>query len=146
MGYDVCKSDAGVYVRCSVDGGKSYVLIYVDDLLIVSKGMSEIDRVKGRLKADFTIHSLVEKFGLDLESVGPDTPMTKDFVTSQSSAPRDGSDSIGAGSVLPPGHGYCELIGSLLYIANTTRPDIAQAVGVLLCHLQQHIGTKPSVC
>jgi hypothetical protein len=28
MGYDVCKSDAGVYVRCSVDGGKSYVLIY----------------------------------------------------------------------------------------------------------------------
>jgi hypothetical protein len=22
MGYDVCKSDAGVYVRCSVDGGK----------------------------------------------------------------------------------------------------------------------------
>jgi hypothetical protein len=47
MGYDVCKSDAGVYVRCSVDGGKSYVLIYVDDLLIVSKGMSEIERVKG---------------------------------------------------------------------------------------------------
>jgi hypothetical protein len=75
--------------------------------------MSEIDRVKGLLKADFTIHdlgevkdflgcqvvrdrekglislscipnidSLVEKFGLDLESVGPDTPMTKDFVTS----------------------------------------------------------------
>jgi transposase InsO family protein len=38
MGYDVCKSDAGVYVRCSVDGGKSSVLIYVDDLLIVSKG------------------------------------------------------------------------------------------------------------
>jgi hypothetical protein len=27
MGYDVCKSDAGVYVRCSVDGGKSYVVV-----------------------------------------------------------------------------------------------------------------------
>ena len=39
MGYEVCKSNAGVYVRCSEDGGKSYVLIYVDDLLIASKGM-----------------------------------------------------------------------------------------------------------
>jgi hypothetical protein len=162
MGYVVCKSDAGVYVRCCEDGGKSYVLIYVDDLLIVSKGMSEVERVKELLKKEFTIHdlgevkdflgcqvmrdrekglislscipkidALVEKFGLDLESVGPDTPMTKDFVMSQMPAPKDGSDSIGAGSVLPPGHRYCELVGSLLYIANTTRPDISQAVGVL---------------
>ncbi len=26
---------------------------------------------------------------------------------------------------------YCELIGSLLFIDNTTRPDVAQAIGVL---------------
>jgi hypothetical protein len=162
MGYEVCKRDAGVYVRCSPDGGKSFVLIYVDDLLIASKGMSEIERVKGLLKKEFTIHDLgevkdflgcqvmrdrdkglislscipkidilVDKFGLDLESLGPDTPMTKDFVTTQRPAPLDGSDDIGAGSILPPGNRYCELVGSLLYIANTTRPDISQAVGVL---------------
>jgi hypothetical protein len=162
MGYEVCKSDAGIYVKCSVDGGKSFVLIYVDDLLIVSKGMGEIERVKGLLKQEFTIHdlgevkdflgcqvmrdrdkglislscipkidALVEKFGLDLESLGPDTPMTKDFVATQRPVSKDNSDSIGAGSILPPGNRYCELVGSLLYIANTTRPDIAQAVGVL---------------
>jgi hypothetical protein len=36
------------------------VFIYDDDLLIISKKMSEIDRVKGLLKADFTIHDLGE--------------------------------------------------------------------------------------
>jgi hypothetical protein len=54
MGYEVCKSDDGVSVRCSPDGGKSFVLIYVDDLLIASKGMSEIERVKGLLMKEFT--------------------------------------------------------------------------------------------
>jgi hypothetical protein len=37
----------------------------------------------------------------------------------------------GAGVPLEPGHRYCQLIGSLLYIANATRPDIASSVGVL---------------
>eukprot|EP00884_Botryococcus_braunii_P016747 jgi/Botrbrau1/3756/Bobra.0363s0033.1 len=130
--------------------------------------MSEIDRVKGVLKKDITVHglgevkdfiwckvirdidkgfisltcipkidALVEKFGfgqrmaMDLESKEVDTPMTKDFVIFQRPALRDGSESIGAGSPLRPRHRYCEQVGSLLYIANTTRPDIAQAVGVL---------------
>lgn len=36
MGYEVCKSDAGVYVRTDENNETSYMLVYVDDLLIVS--------------------------------------------------------------------------------------------------------------
>ena len=52
----------------------------------------------------------------------------------QSSLPQPtgiGEDVIGSCTVLPEGNRYPELIGSLQYLSNTTRPDISQAVGVL---------------
>jgi hypothetical protein len=42
-----------------------------------------------------------------------------------------GGEQVGAGTPLPEGHRYLELVGSLQYLATTTRPDRAQAVGVL---------------
>jgi hypothetical protein len=77
------------------------------------------------------IGALCEKFGVNAESPSVDTPMSKDFVVYAQPQVSVGDTSLGCGTPLPPGHRYCELIGSLLYIANTTRPDIAQAVGVL---------------
>ncbi len=43
MRYGACKSDAGVYVKAQGNIEKSYILVYVDDLLIVSMGMDEIN-------------------------------------------------------------------------------------------------------
>jgi hypothetical protein len=57
--------------------------------------------------------------------------MQKDFCPTLLPLSGERKDALGAGVALEPGNRYCELIGSLLYIANTTRPDIAQAVGVL---------------
>jgi hypothetical protein len=42
-----------------------------------------------------------------------------------------GEDRVGSGTELPEGNRYAELVGSLQYLANTTRPDIAQSVGLL---------------
>jgi len=162
MGYEVSKSDAGVYIKRHEDGELSYMLVYVDDLLIVAMGAEEIVQVKRELLASFKIHdlgevkdflgcqiqrdrenlclslscvpkidALCEKFGVSVESRSVDTPMSKDFVVSALPQVTVGDTSFGSGTLLPPGHRYCELVGSLLYIANTTRPDIAQAVGVL---------------
>jgi hypothetical protein len=60
MGYTVCKSDAGVYIRRAPDGNLSFILVYVDDLLIVARVISEIEWGKELLKKDFTIHDLGE--------------------------------------------------------------------------------------
>jgi hypothetical protein len=162
MGYGVCKSDAGVYIKTDSQGLKSYILVYVDDLLIISKAKQEIDECKTKLLLDFKIHdlgevkdflgcqirrnreghciyisctpkieALAEKFGVELEGKGADTPMSKDFVQTKFCVSETESERVGAGTPLAPGHRYCELLGSMLYIANTTRPDIAHAVGVL---------------
>jgi hypothetical protein len=51
--------------------------------------------------------------------------------TAATHTPGLGKDNAGSGVALPEGHRYLELIGSLQFLATTTRPDTAQAVGVL---------------
>jgi hypothetical protein len=139
-----------------------FVLVYVDDLLIINKYLSPIEHFKALLQVKFSIHdlgevkdflgcqitrdrkrrviyiscipkieALLEKFGDSDSGRVIETPMQKDFCPTARSASTSDAEGIGAGTPLEPGTRYCELIGSLLYIANTTRPDISQAVGVL---------------
>jgi hypothetical protein len=162
LGFVACKSDAGVYVRKREGEKPLFILVYVDDLLIICKDLSLVEWFKELLKSNFTIHdlgevkdflgcqvrrnrqdrqisiscipkieALLEKFGVSDSGRVVDTPMHKGFVPTRMPFSEDEHDGSGAGVPLDPGHRYCELIGSLLYIANTTRPDIAQAVGVL---------------
>jgi hypothetical protein len=162
LGFEACKSDAGVYVRRKSGEEPMYILVYVDDLLIVSKDIRQVNWFKDLLRSKFTIHdlgevkdflgcqvrrvrseklisiscipkieALLEKFGVSEGGRVVDTPMQKDFCPTLLPLSGEGKDALGAGVALEPGNRYCELIGSLLYIANTTRPDIAQAVGVL---------------
>jgi hypothetical protein len=57
--------------------------------------------------------------------------MCKSFVPTELPQGKVGEDDVGSGTPLPEGHRYLELIGSLQYLANTTRPDISQAVSLL---------------
>jgi hypothetical protein len=162
MGFKACKSDAGVYVRQRKGEEPMFVLVYVDDLLIVSKDLTLIVNFKALLQTKFSIHdmgevkdflgcqisrdrkrrvlyiscipkieALLDKFGVSESGRVIETPMQKDFCPTARPADPEGEERSGAGVPLEPSNRYCELVGSLLYIANTTRPDIAQAVGVL---------------
>ena len=81
-----------------------------------------------RVSCQHKIDELCEKFGLDGNTRPVLSASSKSFVNSKHPQTEDGE---GAGVPLEPGNRYCELIGSLLYIANATRPDIAYSVGVL---------------
>ncbi len=159
-GFKSCMSDAGIYVTTNHGEDPVYLALFVDDMLIVCKQLERVLAFKETLGKEFDLHdlgevkdflgcqvvrdrekrvirmssgpkidALVEKFGLDGETRSVESPMSKSFLpTAQSGDPHSGG---GAGVPLEPGNRYCELIGSLLYLANTTRPDISQAVGVL---------------
>jgi len=52
--------DACVYFKHLKDGGWVYLLLYVDDMLIVSKDKAEINSLKLKVKAEFEMKDLGE--------------------------------------------------------------------------------------
>jgi hypothetical protein len=96
---------------------------------------SEVKRVreKGVLVITNThkIRDLAQSFGIDEGGRVYSTPMCKSFVATEQPQGEGAEEVVGSGTKLPDGHRYLELIGSLQYLANTTRPDISQAVSLL---------------
>lgn len=162
-GFDACKSDPALFINRSDVDSPIYMLVYVDDLLIMGKNASKIDNVKSSLKETFSIHDLGEvrnflgseikvnkemhtlkmtnvkkiedlarEYGVPETGNTVETPMATGFVpTANTHTSGLGKEMLGSGVPLPEGHRYLELIGSLQFLATTTRPDIAQAIGVL---------------
>ena len=127
------------------------VLLYVDDLLIGSKDLDRIIRTKRELKSKFKmkdlgqvrdilgmridregqtgsirlsqkryIEELLEKFNMkDCKSMATSMEVNERFVN-ESESKEDMQHKP-----------YRELIGSLIYLANATRPDIAFATNAL---------------
>jgi Reverse transcriptase (RNA-dependent DNA polymerase) len=60
LGFFPCHSDAGVYVNTHKDSSPVYLLLYVDDFLIVSKGMKQVQWAKDKLADEYTVHDLGE--------------------------------------------------------------------------------------
>jgi len=153
IGLHASKADAGLYtVNSNDNAGNTYVLVYVDDLLITAPEYKVVASVKSQLQSTFDARDLGEaelflgititrdrqKKTIKLHQGRLITQMLGSYGLG-SANPRATPFSAGLqlsadeGVLLTPEQAtvYRELVGKLLYLSNCTRPDIAYAAGVL---------------
>ena len=58
IGYTRCEYDCCVYVRILEDGSYIFLLLYMDDMLIATKSMCEVNRLKSLLHKEFEMKDL----------------------------------------------------------------------------------------
>ena len=155
LGFRKIKSDASVWVY-DLDGVRIIVPVFVDDMTLVSKSKEQVDQLKQDLRKFFKLRDLgptefllgvkIERdrshrrlqlsqrqYTLDvLKHYGFDTcspvstPMLPGTRLSHDQCPTKPED-VEAMRSVP----YAHAVGSLMYLAISTRPDIAHSVGVL---------------
>jgi histone deacetylase 1/2 len=147
LGFSPSSADQCVYTR-DVNGVKTILAVYVDDIVILSDSEQSIQEIKKSLCAKFKmkdlehvhfclginaefngtqlklhqthyIRQILEKFGMS-HCKTASTPMATDVQLVKD----DGSKQVNQQL-------YQSVIGSLLYVSTATRPDIAYSVGVL---------------
>eukprot|EP00882_Tetradesmus_deserticola_P010688 GHRQ01011289.1.p1 GENE.GHRQ01011289.1~~GHRQ01011289.1.p1 ORF type:complete len:348 (+),score=106.08 GHRQ01011289.1:464-1507(+) len=154
-------ADLGLYILRKKDGSIIYLLVYVDDILFASSSLAFIQELKAALAAEFDARDLGEpsqflSISIQRSSSGiklSQPRMIADLLTKfnlSDGKPKSAPITKGAldveGSALDIAkYPYSTLVGSLLYIAMCTRPDIAHAVGVLSRHLSNPTTTHWSV-
>lgn len=149
IGYVPSESDPCLYVRTS-RGKKSFILLYVDDMLVVTHDEREFQRVRGCLECHFKITCL----GAVSNYLGIKIKRTQSgqFLLNQSAyirrvAVKFGQDKAKPSHIpmdpgypnlqqmeedpMPRNEEFQRLVGALLYIALNTRPDIAIAASIL---------------
>ena len=164
-GFTVSDADPSLFVLNKSEGSMIYLLLYVDDILLLSKNMSVITEIKSLLSSHFSVKDLGEAkhfLGMhikqerdtngDLLSITlSNEKLINDMLESfdlkeekPKSIPIDRSMKLrkGEGKPLPPDNRYRELVGGVLYLSNTIRPDIAYSASLLArfsnCPTTQH--------
>uniref|UniRef100_A0A2M4CV35 Putative pol polyprotein n=1 Tax=Anopheles darlingi TaxID=43151 RepID=A0A2M4CV35_ANODA len=148
IGFKASVTDPCLFMRIK-DNSKMYLVTYVDDLLVACKNENEIDNVYTELKKHFEINMLGDvknflgvqiiknqdgilslsmtrhidelalKFGLEKAKVAR-TPMDSGYLKCT-----DRQD------MFEDNNKYRSIVGSLMYIANCGRPDIAASASIL---------------
>ena len=162
MGFEVAQADPGLYTVMKGDKAGAFVLVYVDDILIAAHDLDMVKDVKAQLMRAFDARDLgeassylgitisrdrgkgllkisqermvldvVDKFGIT-DARPRKVPLSTSAKLSQAD---DGSEELDTSR-----YPYSQLVGSLMYLAVCTRPDIAFAVGALARFM-----AKPSV-
>lgn len=157
LGFKRCKSEPCLYVHLTE---QKYIAVYVDDLLIICPTERDIDKIKRKIADKFETHDsgpLKYFLGMEVKRNGERGPVTMSQTKYIESllATYGMQNCRSASTPLEPGFQvscqdddcakvntteYQSLIGSLMYLAVLSRPDILHAV----CKLSQR-NTNPHV-
>jgi hypothetical protein len=155
MGFNRVQSDHGLYIYFR-DDVRLLMPVFVDDITLACKDGAKIDSVVQELSQHFKlrdlgpttqllgieihrdrpnrrlsisqsqfISNLIQEHGLS-DSKSTSTPLNPGTRLSTSMCPQNDSEAQEMQQ-----HPYISVVGSLMYLAVTTRPDIAYAAGVL---------------
>ncbi|GAQ83662.1 putative retrotransposon protein [Klebsormidium nitens] len=149
LGFEPSAADPALFIRKEEDGKKAFTAVWVDDCLVVGE-KDVVAHVKAALGRIFTVRDLGPvRYFLGMEVTRDREART--IKLTQKRAALDllnqfGMEATRARRVpLNPGekvqkqgepldaerYPYASLVGSLLYLANCTRPDLAQATASL---------------
>ncbi|KAL0537750.1 hypothetical protein IC582_026735 [Cucumis melo] len=148
--------DACVYWKQSQKGTYIYLLLYVDDMILVSKDYAEICELKKQLSNEFEMKDLGELkriLGMDVKrdkekglltisqesyvikllekynmsgSKAVSTPLASHFRLSSSQCPVTKQERIEMSNIP-----YCNAVGSIMYLMICTRPDLGYAMSMI---------------
>jgi hypothetical protein len=156
IGYKRCEYDCCVYVKSLDDGSFIFLLLYVDDMLIVAKSIVEVNKLKVLLSKEFDMKDLdaaKKILGMEIRRDNDakklwlsqagyvkkvlerfimenaklvSTPLANHFRLSTSQCPKTVEETEDMSKVP-----YASAVGCLMYAMVCTRPDLAHAVSVV---------------
>ena len=152
-GFEPSAADPCLYVMRRPNGELLIVVLYVDDMMIAGSSIVIIEEFKRAVTNEFTVKDLGELQGMigmkitrnreqkELEiSQAPSIELLLKeygmFECRPATTPMEGILTKLEGDDITPDHGFMSAVGSFLYLAMVSRPDIAFAVHSLGKHMQ----------
>ena len=156
IGFTRSEYDSCVYSKVALDGVVTYLLLYVDDMLIASRRKADIEEVKVLLEREFEMKNLgaaSKILGMQItrdmvqgvlcldqrsyvakvlktfnmdQSKAVLTPMAQYFKLSHQHSPQTKEEAAYREKVP-----YANAVGSLMYLMIRTRPDLAYVVSLV---------------
>jgi len=155
MGFQASETDPGMYIQRRKESNV-YILVYVDDILIIAKDLELVKDIKKALMTTFDARDLGEAayfLGWEIKR----DRVKKTIKVTQQRMTADLVNKYGMKNVRPKTtpmstalkmtkkgeeldtnvYHFSELVGSLLYLSVCTRPDIAQATGAMARYMSR---------
>ena len=151
LNFKRCDDEHCLFYRDDDHGGRIFVMVYVDDIVIIAQNKEIMQEVKGQFKSKYTMKDLgklsyfigmeikydQENKKIMIHQQGYISKMLKEFQMYECKGtllPMDNSNElviIAEGEKEADGKLYRKIIGGLLYLAIATRPDLAFYVSLL---------------